>query len=246
MGGSVDILMYHAIDDAPGPTSIAPQVFAQQMGALAESGVPVLRMDDVAGHLANGTGYRVAITFDDGFQDFADTAFPVLKRHGFASMVYLPTAHIGGSESWEGCNDPARPLMGWDTIRDLAANGVDFGNHTARHLNLDRLQPDAIAAEIDAAVARFHDELGQKPRHFAPPYGSGMPTILPILRSRFATSVSTRLDRADDTSDLCALPRIEMFYFTDIVRWRQHLGGHGRAYLRRRRILRRVRQLLAL
>ena len=216
------------------------------MEALAESGVPVLRMDDVADHLANGTGHRVAITFDDGFQDFVDIAFPVLKRHGFAAMVYLPTAHIGGAEAWDGCNDPARPLMGWDTIRDLATNGVDFGNHTARHLNLDRLQPDAIAAEIDAASARFHDELGQKPRHFAPPYGSGMPKALPILRSRFATSVSTELNRAEATRDPCALPRIEMFYFTNIARWQQHLAGHGRSYLLRRRVLRRIRQMLPL
>ena len=244
MGGTVDILMYHAIEDAPGPTSIAPHVFAAQMDALAESAVPVLPMDDVADHLAKGSGHRVAITFDDGFQNFADIAFPVLKRHGFASMVYLPTEHIGGSENWKGCNTPPRALMGWDAIRTLSRNGVDFGNHTARHLNLNTLQPDAIAAEIDAASTKIHDELGQKPLHFAPPYGSGMPMILPILRPRFATSVSTALDRADETHTPCALPRIEMFYFTDIVRWRQHLAGQGHAYLKRRKLLRQVRQLL--
>lgn len=244
MGGSVDILMYHSIGDAPGPTSIAPQVFAQQMDALAASGVPILCMDDVADHLANGSGHRVAITFDDGFQDFADVAFPVLSRHRFTAMVYLPTAHIGAAEAWEGCNTPPRPLMGWGTIRDLAAKGVDFGNHTAQHLNLDSLHPTAIAAEIDAASTKLHAELGEKPRHFAPPYGSGMPKVLPILRDRFVTSVSTGLNTADEGCDPRALPRIEMYYFTDIARWRQHLAGKGRAYLWRRQVLRRIRKLL--
>ena len=246
MGGTVDILMYHAIGAGAGPTSIAAPVFAQQMEVLAESGVPVISMDDVTSHLAGGAGHRVAITFDDGFQNFADIAYPVLKQHGFASMVYLPTDHIGGYESWEGCGAPPRALMGWETVRNLSRNSVDFGNHTARHPNLNTLGADAIAAEIDAASTRIHDELGYKPRHFAPPYGSGMPTILPLIRPRFATSVSTELGGADAASDACALPRIEMFYFTDIARWRQHLAGHGRAYLKRRQILRQVRQMLRL
>ena len=125
MGGTVDILMYHAIDDADGPTSIAPQVFADQMAALADSGLPVIGMDDVRHHLAHGTGRAVSITFDDGFQDFADRAVPVLERHGFGAMVYLVSGLVGGKENWAHCHTPPRRLVGWDTIRSLRKRGFD-------------------------------------------------------------------------------------------------------------------------
>ena len=110
-GGTVDILMYHSIAEAPGPTSIAPRLFEAQMSALVASGLAVLRMDDVPSHLATGRGRAVAITFDDGFRDFAKTAWPVLRRLNLSAMVYIPTDCIDGAERWSGAHRPPRPLM---------------------------------------------------------------------------------------------------------------------------------------
>ena len=114
----VDVLMYHSVSDEPGPTSIPPRVFRDQMTALTEYGCRVVSLTELAtwsrGERALGPR-PVVITFDDGFRDFADAAYPVLEAHGFSATVFLPTACMGGRESWYGANRERRALMSWAT-----------------------------------------------------------------------------------------------------------------------------------
>lgn len=239
MAGPVtDILMYHSISGQGGPTCIAPDVFAAQMRAIAEAGVPVITLDD----FGNATAKRsVIITFDDGFQDFADTAWPVMRGLGFRPVVYLPTNYIGGREGWHGIASPPRQLMDWDTIRRLHAEGVIFGSHTESHPELDALASDAIESELTRSRDRIAAELGAAPAHFAPPYGIAGPAVRARIARHYRTSVGTRLGSADGAADHHDLPRLEMFYFTDIARWRAQLAGRGGGYLALRRTLRAVR-----
>lgn len=241
MAGPVtDILMYHSISGQGGATAIAPAVFAAQMRAIAEARVPVITLDDL-GHAGVLPARSVIITFDDGFQDFADVAWPVMKGLGFRPIVYLPTNYIGGREGWHGIASPPRKLMDWDTIRRLQGEGVIFGSHTESHPDLDALAPDAVEAELTRSRDRIGAELGTVPRHFAPPYGIANPGVRTRVAQHYVTSVGTRLGSASAADDPHDLPRLEMFYFTDIKRWRAHLAGRGAAYLALRRTLRAVR-----
>lgn len=249
MGGPVvDILMYHSISDRGGATSIAPATFAAQMAAIAEAGVPVITLDD---YLAakDGRGelapHSVILTFDDGFQDFADAAWPVMSKHGFRPIVYLPTAYIGREEGWRGIAEPPRRLMGWGTIRALAAEGAQVGSHTVSHPDLDALPPDARGAELERSKVVIEERLGHPVRHFAPPYGIAGPEVRADIARLYKTSVGTRLGQAGLDDAPHDLPRLEMFYFTDIARWRAHLAGRGAAYLAARKGLRAIRSAVA-
>lgn len=247
MAPVVDILMYHSISQSGGPTSIMPAVFESQMAAIAEARVPVLRLDDLVAARQGGTAlppHSVVLTFDDGFRDFAETAYPVLARHGFGAMVYLPTAHIGRSEDWWGANAPARPLMSWAAVRDLAAEGVDFGSHTVNHPDLCSLSEKMVLAELTRSRSMLEDRLGRSVEHFAPPYGRADAAVRAAIAQHYRSSVGTRLGRARSSSDLHDLPRLEMFYFSDAGHWRRHLRNQGGAYLAARRALRRMRGLV--
>jgi peptidoglycan/xylan/chitin deacetylase (PgdA/CDA1 family) len=240
----VDILMYHSVSDAGGATCIAPATFAMQMRGIADAGVPVVTLDDLLAARGGGKTLpprSVILTFDDGFQDFADAAWPAMQRHGFRPIVYIPTGWVGRAEGWRGIADPPRRLMSWATIRALAEDGVDFGSHTVSHADMPALVDAALDQELTRSRGAIADHLGREVRHFAPPYGRTDARVRSRIARHYATSVGTALASAAQTSPTDNLPRIEMFYFTDDRRWRAHLAGQGAAYLARRRALRAVR-----
>lgn len=245
--GHTDILMYHSISDAAGPTSISPTIFAAQMAAIAEAGVPVISMDEVAARHSGDqpVPYAIAITFDDGFQDFADVAWPVLQSHGFGAMVYLPSGCIGGNESWRGAHVPPRPLMDWAEIRELTKAGVTFGSHTVSHPDLTKLSAGDVSAELRKSREALEDRLGMPVSHFAPPYGQTTLSVRQVISAEFQTSVGTRLGSVNQNANLFDLPRLEMFYFTDMRHWRRHLTHKGNAYLTARGLLRQMRETLS-
>lgn len=246
-GPVVDILMYHSVSDRGGPTAIPPAVFAGQMQAIADEGLPVITLDAYMAARDGGAGlapHSLIITFDDGFQDFADAAWPAMARHGFRALVYLPTGFVGQPEGWRGIASPPRRLMDWATIRRLAAEGVSFGSHTVSHPDLNALAPEALAQELAQSRREIEQQLATPVWHFAPPYGLANPAVREAIAARYRTSAGTRLGQATMTSRADDLPRIEMFYFTDLARWRRHLAGGGAGYLARRKALRSLRAAL--
>lgn len=244
---SVNVLMYHSISDEPGPTSIAPQIFRAQVRALAGAGYTVVSLGAVAQWISGGPPLpprSVAITFDDGFSDFASHAAPPLRECGWGATVFLPSGKVGGVEDWRGANtDPPRRLMGWDQVIALAGQGFEFGAHSVTHPDLTTLG----AAELDTELGESRDEilrqLGRVPIAFAPPYGASNLAVRSRIAAYYGHSVGTRLARVSVGDDLFDLPRIEMYYFRDLNRWRRHLDGRGELYFAARRVLRGARRL---
>ena len=101
---SVLVLMYHSISYGPGPTCIEPEAFQLQMSILEETGYRVVSLIDLLSWMHDTCELPdrcVALTFDDGFADFAKVAFPELHRRGWPATVFLPAGHVGGFDHWE-------------------------------------------------------------------------------------------------------------------------------------------------
>jgi peptidoglycan/xylan/chitin deacetylase (PgdA/CDA1 family) len=68
-------------------------------------------------------------------------------------------------------------------LKDLAAMGVEIGNHTDTHVHCRSLTPAEHDSEIIASKARLEELSGQKVRSFSVPYGSENDLTNPLLET---------------------------------------------------------------
>ncbi len=62
-------------------------------------------------------------------------------------------------------------MMNWDQVREMSANGIEFGGHTIHHPILTRIPPESARSEICGAISRVSEELGKPVTSFAYPNG---------------------------------------------------------------------------
>lgn len=211
------ILTYHSIDDSGSAISVSPESFRAHVRWLASGRVRVLPLEQLAA--AGDEGDAVALTFDDGFANFAESAAPVLADHALPCTVFVVAEHVGGHNDWGGGGSavdiPELPLMGWETLGTLAAAGVGIGAHTRRHRDLTTVRGAMLEDEVAGCAERIASELGERPRNFAYPYGAVDVAAASVVRDHFDLACTTELRalRADD--DRALLPRLDMYYFRD-------------------------------
>lgn len=111
-------LVYHRIGDPsaagmefdPSLFSATPEMFARQM-RWAAANFNVVSVGDVLAHLDGGERLPdrpLLITFDDGYRDNHELAFPVLRDRNLPAVVFLATGAIGTNR-----------VMWWDELAYL-------------------------------------------------------------------------------------------------------------------------------
>lgn len=211
--------MYHSIRDLATPISIRSDVFRWQMQWLHEQNISVVPLTQlVENHSLEGgaSTFSVALTFDDGFEDFFTVALPILSEYGYPSTVFLVTANCGQYNDWSGQPGhlPRIRLMSWSDIEDASKSGVEFGAHTLSHPRLDRISPTAAELEIVGSKAMIEDRSGKRVAAFSYPYGRYSTEILGIVRNHYACACGTAAGLVNRKSDRYLLPRIEAQYLT--------------------------------
>ncbi|MFI5000689.1 MAG: glycosyltransferase [Reyranellales bacterium] len=212
------ILTYHRVAEG-GPPDLAryrvtPAAFAAQMRWLRRHGYHAVTSADVARHLASGQPFKgrpVFITFDDGYRDFHDAAWPILQAHDFCAEVFLVTDRVGGTAEWDVAFGPPAPLMGWAEIQSLAAAGVQFGSHMASHSHAAELGSREMVLEAARSRALIERALGTECLSIAAPFGEVDGRFVSIAaQCGFKVGLTMASGLAQLSDDPLQLPRIEV------------------------------------
>ncbi len=216
------ILTYHSIDSTGSPISVAPRAFVAHARWLASGRVRVVPLDTLAAAPDRDDGRDVvAITFDDGFANFARYAAPPLCEYALPATVFVVSGHVGRTNAWGGRsapNIPTLPLLDWPALEPLAARGFTIGAHTRTHPSLDARSGAALAEEILGGAEDLKQRLGVRPTSFAYPYGATSADATILARKHFACAVTTELRPLRTADDMALLPRLDSFYFRDPAR----------------------------
>lgn len=91
-GAKFAILCYHRIGTGGVPlySELPPEIFEAQVRFLKER-YRVVSLDEMYREMQNPVSREqmVAITFDDGYRDLYNYAFPILQRYGIPATIYL-------------------------------------------------------------------------------------------------------------------------------------------------------------
>jgi peptidoglycan/xylan/chitin deacetylase (PgdA/CDA1 family) len=229
---SLPILMYHRVAASGGRTlarwRVTPDQLDEQLAFVRSEGYGFLSLDDWHDALARRRPVperSVCITFDDAYEDFAATAWPILRRHGLGAHLFVVTGEAGGWNRWDEAAGERLPLLAWDELARLRDEGVLIGSHTAEHGALAGLRPVEVVRELARSRLELSERLGLDADALAYPFGDVDRTVEHLAGAcgfRVAVTIQPWRSRLGDRP--LALPRLEVSNRTGVEELAAMLG----------------------
>ncbi len=239
------ILTYHSLDDSGSPISLRPAAFERHLDWMVASDTRIEALEDLD---REPEGATLALTFDDGFANFATEAWPRLKERSLPVTLFVVAGLVGGDNRWGGRETPGiptLPLLGWDQLGRMAEEGLRLGCHSMTHPDMRGLSPRALEEETAGAAALIEERTGVRPTSFCYPFGHVDDGARAAAGQVFDRAVTTRFALLGAADDRLARPRIDAWYFARPGLLENFGSSRFRNFVARRRVLRSLRGLLS-
>jgi len=224
------VLLYHTISDDPPPwiahLAVTPRAFRAQLDAILDScRTPVTAAQVVAARRGGEPlpPDAVALTFDDGFRDFATVAQPALAARGLPSALFVTTgAMLPDNRS----RLPDAPMLTMRDIERLDRDGVEICSHTHLHAQLDTVDHPSVARELARPKQILEDALGREVPVFAYPYGYSSRAVRTLAAEKgYTGAFAVRHAFSPETDDPYRIARLMLRCGTDLATFRAWLDG---------------------
>ncbi|HUF30206.1 MAG TPA: polysaccharide deacetylase family protein, partial [Gemmatimonadaceae bacterium] len=211
------ILMYHRIASGAAPGreryTVHPERFEAQLEYLRDAGFRSATPDEWSGAVAARRpldGRRIMLTFDDAYEDFGSTAWPLLQRYGFQALLFVVTGHVGKTNAWDS-HGRDEPLLDWPALMDLVGEGVPVGSHTVSHPRLTSYAAAEMVEELARSRAELAERLGIAADCVAYPWGGEDAVVHHFAGAcGYLTGFTCRSGTASAADAMLALPRLEV------------------------------------
>lgn len=183
---TVPILCYHQFSRGSKTShqlEVSEREFEAQMAYLQAGGFNVISLRDLIAYLNSKKPVpprSVVITIDDGFRSVYEIAYPILRKYGYPTTLFVYTDFMGGGAA-----------LSWQQVREMRDSGLmDIQAHAKSHSSLargphdtdDRLYLKRLNEEVDLSTRTIERQLGTRPDLFSYPYGNSSQELEVVLK----------------------------------------------------------------
>lgn len=220
----VPILMYHyvrdpdilPIEDSVGRSlSISSARLISNLNTIQAKGLKTATLRELAEGKINHPS--VILTFDDGYEDFYRSGWPILKKYQAKATIFIISSKVG------------RPgYLSAGQIQELRHGGIEIGSHTVSHPNLTNTSAGNLEIQLNRSKTDLESIIGGKVVSFAYPSGQFNEKVIDQLKeSGYISAVTTIEDVAqteNSNQSIYTLPRIRIKEKTDLRQILTDLG----------------------
>ncbi len=208
----VPILMYHYLSVPPPGAdryrvdlSVAPDTFAAHLDAMQQAGYTTISFYALLAHLNQGAPLPekpVIISFDDGYRDNYENAFPLLRERGMTATFFVVTDFIDGQ----------RPeYLTWDMVREMYAGGMSVESHGRNHVSLKNKDRDYLIWQALGSSETIQFELGVRPHFVSYPAGEYDDLTITVFREAgYWAGMTTAQGATHRSDDLFRMQRVRV------------------------------------
>lgn len=207
----VPILMYHHIREftekmtpiARGLT-VTPESLEKQLSYFKNEKYTSLTLDQLLQYISSGQASpkkSIIFTFDDGYRDFYQNAFPLFKKYNFHATIFLIA------------NDLEAPdYLTWDQIHEMDTSGlIEFGSHTLTHPELSKESVTDQKKQITESKELLEKKLHKKITFFCYPYGKYTKVTIALVKDAgYAGALTTHFGISHGLSNMHEMPRVRI------------------------------------
>lgn len=206
--GGVPVLNYHQINDTEhNSLTVNTKQFEAQMKYLAESGyTPITPAEMLDAWEGKGTlpEKPVIITFDDGYLDNYNHAYPILQKYGLKATIFLISDYVSTYPNY----------LTWADALEMQESGlIDFESHTLSHEELTKApSTEEAKKQLTESKKALEWHLGHPVTFIAYPCGEYDETLEDLTKDAgYRAAFTVNYGLAEPGEDPFILDRVPIF-----------------------------------
>lgn len=232
----IPILMYHRVinskdNEGVHGTYIYEDMFRKHLKYLKENNYEVITFKELKRiswrNRFNSNKKYIIITFDDGYVDNYELAFPILKEFNFKATIFLMAESTYNEWDVKSSNEKIFPLMTKEMILEMQDYGIEFGAHTFNHPKLNKVSNEDIKHQVIDCKKILEEKIDSDIITFAYPYG-----LLNDYAKKMAEKAGYDFAVATDSGTVCLsddlfqIRRIAIFPNTNLRSFKRKVKGN--------------------